>query len=433
MNILAPAVPVSYPSAQPRSTAFAVRINGEPADVLLADKADFVMCECSGPAEITVLVEGDADGAVVRPLAQGIVPSVVGGAVRFAIDGPRNLCLEIPGRKPLFIYANAPETARPSPGDPAVRYFAAGRVHEVGEIVLRDGETLYIEAGAVVRGHVRATGAANVAIRGQGVLDGRQDGRERVRSVIFERCTGVSVSGIVMIEPTSWMLVLACCRGVHIDGLRQIGSCMSSDGIDICGSSDVLVENCCLRNDDDNIAVKSGVFERTRSWQGDVAGVLVRDCIFYNGQPGNVMEIGYELSADRIADIAFENIDVIGAHGEGAVFSIHNGDRAVVENIRWENIRVEHYWDKLVDLRVVKARYNRDPERGHIRGVLFKDIAVTHSVFNPGCSISVMSGHTPDKPVCDVVFDNFRLNGRRVASADDLELHLRNVEGLRFR
>lgn len=435
MNTLSTATLFSHPAAQPRSAHFALWVNGEKADALLAEKADFAVFECSGPVDILVVAEADAFGAQVKPLSAAISPEIDGRTVRFQIDGPRFLCLEIPGIKPFFIYANAPEADKPCLSAPGVRSYAAGHIYNVGEIVLKTGETLYIEAGAVVRGFVRSNGADRVAIRGRGILDGRfhDYGRgDRVRSVIFDRCTQVSVSDIIMIEPTSWMLVFGCCRGVHVNGLKQIGSCMSSDGIDICGSRDVLVENCCLRNDDDNIAVKAGLFDKIYRWSGDVDNVLVRRCVFLNGQPGNVMEIGYELSTERVSNVAFVDIDVINAHGEGAVFSIHNGDRAVVENIRWENIRIEHYWDKLVDFRVVCSRYNRDLERGLIRNVRLKNIRVVQGFFNPGCSVSLISGYNAKKPVTDVLFEDFYLNEKKLTSPDELELHTRNAENIRF-
>ncbi|CAM3031549.1 glycosyl hydrolase family 28 protein [Rariglobus hedericola] len=435
MNTLSPASLYRYHAAQPRSTTFALSVNGEPVATLLAEKADFAVFECTGPTLISIVAESSAADAQVKPLSAGIIPEIENRTIQFQIEGPRNLCIDVPGLKPLFIYANAPEINKPSAGEEGVHFFAAGAIHEAGEIVLKNGETLYIEGGAVVRGFVRSNGATNVAIRGHGILDGRYHSYaqgDRVRSVIFAHCTGVEVSDIIMIEPTSWMLVFACCRDVHVDGLKQIGSCMSSDGIDICASSDVLIENCCLRNDDDNIAIKAGVFEKVLHWTNNVENVIVRHCIFLNGQPGNAMEIGYELSTDRVSNVVFEDIDVINAHGDGAVFSIHNGDRAIVENIRWENIRVEHYWDKLVDFRVVRSRYNRDTERGIIRNIHLKNIRVIHAYFNPGCSTSLISGYTAEKPVHDVHFEDFYLNEKKVMCADELELHTRNTEDIRF-
>ena len=49
MNILSPTTLVSQPLAQPRSACFEIWINGEKADALHAEKADFAVFECVGP------------------------------------------------------------------------------------------------------------------------------------------------------------------------------------------------------------------------------------------------------------------------------------------------------------------------------------------------------------------------------------------------
>lgn len=423
------------PRLQKRSDHYKVWVSDAEVDVLWAESADFAVLECPCPVEFLVRTGGSMEGACIRPLSREITASGDGTSLRFSVQTPQNICVDVPGQKPLFLYINFPEPDRPDPRDPLVHYYAAGQIHEVGQLDLRSGETLYIEAGAVVRGCVRSSQARDVRICGHGILDGSGYSfakGDRVQSIIFEQCEGVVVEDIVMIEPTSWMLVIGCCTNVRVRNLRQIGTCMSSDGIDICGSKDVIVEDCCLRNNDDNIAIKSLNLNGRHSWRGNVENIRIRRCLFLNGQCGNAMEIGYELSADRVSRIVFEDIDVIGAHGEGAVFSIHNGDHATVEDVVWENIRVEHYWDKLVDFRVIQSRYSKDTTRGTIRGVRLKNIHVTHSEFNPGCSISLISGFQPSHPVEDVVFEDFHLNGDKVLDGDQLELHTRNALNVRF-
>src|SRR5260221_14461463 len=153
--------PYQYPRTQPRSTLYRVWVDGRPVEVLHTAVADFAAFDCNGPAEITVEVKAPEPltAAVVRPLGRGITAVWEGRTVRFATSQPQNLCLEIPGHPELFIYANPPEKNRPSPDDPKVRFFRAGQIYEAGEIELKSGETLYIEAGAVLKGCVRANGA----------------------------------------------------------------------------------------------------------------------------------------------------------------------------------------------------------------------------------------------------------------------------------
>jgi len=433
-----PAFSLSLPkvdhSVPQQSTLYRVWVDGQLVKVSHTNMADFAAFECDRPMEIVVEVTKAITEAWIRPLSRGLTPELEENRVHFKISHAQNLCLDLPGQIPLFLYANPPELNRPDARDPKVHFFRSGQVYEVGELELKTDETLYIEAGAVVKGCVRAYDAENIRIGGRGILDGDAGRGKPAQFVVLERCKNVLVEDIIMIEPKSWMLVLGACRGVRVSNLKQIGEVMSSDGIDICGSKDVVIEGCCLLNNDDNVVIKALAVRGSRySWEEDVENIRVRDCVFWNAPCGNAMEIGYELRTARVGDIVFENIDVLCVHGQGAAFSIHNGDRATVENVRWENIRVEHHWDKLVDFRVVHSRYNKDIERGRIRQITLKNIQIVRSPYNAGCTISLISGFDSSKPVEGIVFEDFYFDEKKIMNADDLDLHLRNVRDVTFR
>jgi hypothetical protein len=144
------------------------------------------------------------------------------------------------------------------------------------------------------------------------------------------------------------------------------------------------------------------------------------------------MEIGYETRADRIGDVPFRAIDVMAVHQFGSVFGIHNGDRAGVENITWEDVRVEHHYDKLVDFRILHSRWNRDAQRGHVRGVMLRHIQIDQSPFNEGYTISFIGGWDAGHRVEDVTFEDFRIGVKQVRNPDTASLFTRQAEGLRF-
>lgn len=144
------------------------------------------------------------------------------------------------------------------------------------------------------------------------------------------------------------------------------------------------------------------------------------------------MEIGYETSTEHIHNIRFENIDVLGVHGFGSVFGIHNGDRACVKDVTWDHIRVDHHYDKLVDFRVIKSRWNVDTVRGTIRNINLQNIKVCQSLFNEGYSMSVICGYDPKHRVQSVCFSRFELGGRTITSADEISLATRHVDAIRF-
>lgn len=371
---------------------------------------------------------------IVRPLRLGIVPELdAAGTLRFTLTRPAQLYLEMEGAPDLMLFANPIERDKPAPDDPNVRYFAAGRVHDVGPIRLESGQTLYIEGGALVKGHVIASGAERVRIAGPGILDGRHYQKGEHRLLVFDGCRDVQVEGLCTIGTPSWNLVFGACEDVRVSGVKLIGWVVSSDGIDIVGSKRVRVSDSFFRNNDDCVAIKAldlrgGNIQH--NWGQDTQDVLVERCVMYNDRAGNVMEIGYETRAERISDITFRDIDVIGAHGEGGVFTIHNGDRARVENVRYEDIRVEHFYDKLIDFRIMPSRYSKDASRGHISGVHLKGIRTIEDRFN---CVSLIGGFGPENVVRDVVIEDFQIGDRRILDADGLHLFLKHAEGVEFR
>jgi hypothetical protein len=433
-----------YPQSLNRSSVYRATVNEIPLDVLSHSAADHTSFECLGEVTIRLDVAGPVGAVTVRPLRLGITPEVREGRVTFTVRGPQNLQIEIEGRPLLYVYALPP--AVPAPTGPKVRRFEGGKIHEAGLIVLGEGETCWIEAGAVVRGSIRATGVSGVRIGGYGLLDGgywvEHEDRRR-KAIVLDHCRQACVETILMVSPCHWMVVLGACEDVLVDGVRQIADDMSSDGIDIAGSSRVRISGCCLHNGDDNIAIKAihnkaGEDDRVpvgfpdEDWKGNVEDVVVSGCMFYNIHGGSAMEIGYETSTEHIRNIRFEDIDVLAVHQFGSVFGIHNGDRARVENVVWDDIRVEHHFDTLIDIRVLRSRWNLDAERGHVNNITLRNVKARQSIHNSGYTVSIICGYDAEHPVTGVVIENFELGGRLVKNADDLDLVTRHAHEITF-
>jgi hypothetical protein len=442
--------PHLYPAALPRSNWFQAKVNDLSLDVLHHQAAHHTSFECNGlvTVQLTLALANNAAAADVkiRPLRLGIVARREGQRITFDVPGPQNLQIEIPGAPLLYVYALPP--AAPSPTGPKVRLFEAGKIHDAGLVVLGEGETLWIEAGAVMRGSIRAAAVSGVRIGGYGILDGSywvEHLDTRRKAIVLDHCKASSIETILMVSPCHWMIVLGACADISVSGVRQIADDMSSDGVDIAGSQRVRVTGCCLHNGDDNIAIKaigntSHPSERAltpmgladEGWKYDVEDIVVSGCTFYNIHGGSAMEIGYETSTPHIRNIRFENIDVLAVHQFGSVFGIHIGDRAHVENVIWENIRVEHHYDKLVDLRVVKSRWNVDAERGRVSNITLRNIKAVQSTSNAGYTVSVIAGYDAQHPITGVSFENFELGGRVVQNGDELDLVTRNAHGITY-
>ena len=455
---------VTYPAPQGADKAadFAVKVNGREIFVHDSQVAAFAYFSFGGKVKISVIPDRDVDKVDIRPKSRAIACSVEGRAIDFELDRPCNLSVEINGdiKRPLFLFANPLEQDPPKPGDENVRYFEAGKIHHAGEIELTSGQTLYIAGGAIVRGRIKAEGAENVRVLGRGLLDG--SGRDyKTQMVKLSGCSNVELNGIIVFNSFGWTLVPVKSDNVRFFNVKVVGWRDNDDGVDIVGCRNLSVESCFLRTKDDCIAVKASpaYFEGGESGLSNVENVRVIDSILWNAEWGNAMEIGFELQTGSIRDVLFRNCDII--HVErGGTFTIHNGDFATVENVRFEDIRVEDSRDKLIELRIGLSIYSADcpwefhrqnpqrkksplgqwlaldaeqlqkyaARRGHIRNVHFKGVAVT----GPELAKSYLIGYDDTHGVEDVLLENLQFNGRRIMSAEAGNFTIETARNVQF-
>lgn len=455
---------VTYPAPDSarRAVDFSVTVNGK--EVFVYDNAVSAMAGFSFEGGVTIEVASahDLRWVDIRPRSLAIPVSVSPNKLTFKITKPGQLSIERNGEhtRPLYIFASPLEKDAPRPNDPNVRYFAPGKIHDVGTLTLKDNETVYIAGGAVVRGNIEATDARNISIRGRGILDASR--LEKGRLVRLWRCQNIDIEGITIVDSPGWTLVLLDCDNVTIRNHNQVCWRNGSDGIDLVGTSKVRVRDCFLRNNDDNIVVKSFSInpETYYSQPGkgrDVTDILVERCVIWNMPWGNAFEIGFELRCKTVNDITFRDCDLIHVD-RGAALSIHNGDEATVENIVYENIRVEDAPHKLIDLAVFWSQYSTDRpatqeertrqymqgawdgvlrvppgqqvayarNRGKIRNIVFRNIAVTDGQF----PYSILYGYDAQHPIENVRFEKLTIHGRPVRSLKEGRFSVENATGI---
>jgi hypothetical protein len=211
----------------------------------------------------------------------------------------------------------------------------------------------------------------------------------------------------------------------------------------------VLVENIFVRTNDDCVVVKN---------LGDVDthDITVRRAVLWNMPTGgNGLEIGFETRNRPIHGVRFEDIDII--HVErGSAISIHNGDAAAVEDVAFDDIRVEDARRKLIDFAVVYAQYGADrpatdeensrrldrggawdgllsytpeekPERARFRGHI-RDVRVTNlHVVEGALPYSVLAGFDREHAVENVVIEGLQYLGRPIRSAAEAGFSIENA------
>ena len=378
---------------------------------------------------VTVDCTMPLDKVRVLPMSAGITPSTESeNRISFRADKPFKISIERRGRKsPLLLFADAPEKGAPAPSAPKVRYFGPG-THEAGRIDLTDGETLYLAAGAVVDGCVRAKGE-NITICGRGLLTGdsysRFKGPGRYLLDLVD-CSNVTVRDVMLSGSFSWSLVLSNCDGVLIDNVKIMNSNMiNDDAVDICNSRNVTVRNSFFRAQDDIIAVKGMGDDRDAPPARDI---LVENCVFWTDR-ANAFRIGYECNAEEMADIRARNIDVIHCskdfrkpsdYWSNAIFWLQPSNGMRLSDCTFEDIRVnaDEQGTILVQAEPRMCRCGGIPYKtaGQVRNCTFRNITVEGAPDEDGkrrpCLI-VVRGPSGNENVRNVTFENVRCYGEQ--------------------
>lgn len=407
----------------PVSPDFTLHVDGRPTPVHHTPVASYALVPWDRPAQVTVSPAFTFERCEIRPLRHGKGVRK-GEHICFDIREPMHLSIEFDGRlrQPLLLFADEP---LPEPANPT-RVFPPG-VHDIGVATLHSGDRIHLAPGSVVRGAFHADHASDIAITGHGVLDGsafpRGPGIKHKPNLLgFRRCTDVRVEGLTLIGAPTWDVVPRECQRVTFRNLKLVSWSDSDDGFDLVGCKDVLIDRCFARTKDDCVAIKACANQGFDVGCADVERIVVQGCAFWNAEWGNALEIGYETRCATMRDITFRDIDILHAEPErwtsGGVLTIHNGDRATVEDVRYENIRIEDAGHKLIDLKITLDRYSKDDQRGHIRRITFKDIAIVDGPLAP----SIIQGYDADHIVRDVTIDHLTHHGQHVTTLLDAHL-----------
>ena len=380
----------------------------------------FTSFEMDSPAVVTVRPKIARDMRRVRILPASApvkMRSLPDGALELAVERPCHFSVEPDGRRnPLLVFANPPERNAPDENDPKVKVYGPG-VHlggANGRIELRDGETLYLKAGAFVKGGIYATGK-DIRICGRGVLDCSPWEHWKGPTgyaVHFLGCRNATVEDITVRGAFHWTVVPMNCDGVTVRNVKICGGrVQNDDGINPCNSRDVLIEGCFLRTDDDCIAAKGLNIEN-----GNCENVTVRDCVFWCDR-ARIVLMGHESRAPYMRNFLFENCDVV--HFQMPVFLLEPGEEMRLENIRVKDFRINT--DKsdrkmyIVSASPVVNRYMRTKVPGHISDCAFENVSVTGERVE--CRFK-LSGNDETHKTANVTIAGASLYGEPVKAGD---------------
>lgn len=421
-----------------KSELYSVRIDGTERDVYHTEFFDFVYA-VKEKEEINVEIEVSKpfEKVVIRPYSSKVNFKTENTKITFSMTGKERAIVELDDalESPLYIllgeYIPCPEKAD--------YVFESGKAYNIGALELTSNQVVYIEEGAVVSGYFKSRMADNIKICGNGIVYGgnwhkwdENSGEQLIVPVLGEN---IEIRGITLLDGGSWHIVPVACKNVLIEDVNILGKVITGDGIDIVGCENVTIRNCFIRANDDCISVKAVEFQDP-SGCTDVKNILVENCLFWNAEFGNTLEIGYETRCDEISDIIFKNCDIVHCQYEGnqsgGVLTIHNADRAEVHDIYYENIRIEDAQEKFIDIKTLDSKYSKDRERGMIHDIYFKNIEIVDGVF----PVSIIRGYEMKNEICrphGFYFENIVVHDKKIETVNDMRMVVELSNDIEFR
>ncbi len=414
-----------------------------------AEEASFIYFDTDETVTVELEANKDFSDIRIRPLSKNIQPEVRGRNIKFSA-GVGQYTVELDGHhNALHIFINPIKNYDIDINDKNVIYFGEG-VHRPGAIELKSGQTLFVDAGAVVHASVRAEDCENIKILGHGVID--YETFERHDPLIwgydgltnFVRCKNVTVDGVILKDSSWWTITAFNCDNLLIDNAKAIGMWRyNSDGFDMVNSSNVIIRNCFLRTFDDSIVFKGlKIFENGKNLGYDTKNVenhLVENCVIWCDW-GRSLEIGAETCADEYVNIKYKNCDLI--HNESVALDIQNGDRANVHNVSYENINVEYskYENRgkiqenddqkyeprneilpadLMFADMYVGVWSKDMIYGHTHDIYYKNITVYMDDEVPMPFVQFKGG-TPENWAENITVENLVINGKRITDLSEI-------------
>ncbi len=299
-------------------------------------------------------------------------------------------------------------------------------------------------------GLININDAKNVKISGGGTIDGRGQkwwdkywalrkeyepkglrwasdyDAERVRMMVIWKSSDVKIENLNLRRSGFWTVQIVYSDHVSVDKVKiSDNTGPSTDGVDIDSSAYVLVQNCDIDNNDDDICLKAG-----RDFDGlrvnrPTEYVVIKNNMIRRG--GGVISFGSETSGGIRHVVALDNTGI--GTKEGVRFKSAKTRGGFVEDILVRGLKMENVplpftftlnWNPAFSYATIPAGMKDYPsywtvmntpvlpaERGYCA---FRNIRIENVEITGATRIFSASG-LPEKPIANVSFSNITAQG----------------------
>ena len=321
-----------------------------------------------------------------------------------------------------------------------------------GTILLKSGVELHLLKNAVLlgstnsahylklsrwKGLVMAEGQNNLAITGEGLIDGQgralalgidslfyagqlesrhydfknKRPKERMRPQCIEmvRCKNIRISGITIKNAASWVQTYELCENLVIDNIRvESDAYWNNDGMDIGDCKNVRITNCYVDTADDGICLKSHFSEHFND------SIYIADCQVRTS--ASAVKFG-TASKGGFKNVVVKNIKVFDTFR--SAIALEAVDGGTLENVLVDGIEASNTGNAVF---IRLGHRNTKGEVGQVRNITIKNIKVEVCFERPDYRYDIRG---PDLPFFHNIFPSSitGIPGHFVEN-----VHLENIE-----
>ena len=309
---------------------------------------------------------------------------------------------------------------------------------------------------------IYAEGRKNIAITGEGVLDGqgepwwklKEEGKgsekllyemgggdvpvaDRVfdgkngralRPAFFQpvHCTNVLVAGVRFRYGAMWTIAPTYCESVVIKSVTVItsgerGRTPNGDGVDVSSCRNVLIEDCTFDTGDDCIAIKAGRDRDGLRVALPTENVVIRNCTFSHGHGGIV--IGSETSG------GVRNVYAYGCSFKGTDRMVRiktaRGRGGAVEDLWFTDLRGEEIAEEAIHINALYSGTRLPAGSLSASTPRVRNVSFARIVCSSGKGYAVELLGLPEMPIGNISFDSLTMSTAR-------GIHCADVRNVRF-
>lgn len=361
-----------------RISPLSLDIQGQNAGTNLTFSMDQVQGTDSTPRYLVVQINALEKLVILGDPSETNVPAPTGPGIFNVVTGYAADATGATYTQPAIQNAVNAASSYGTPGHPGIVYVPPGLYKVRADLLLKNNVDFYLAPGSVLKADANianytvfggtigpvltVNNAQNVTIRGRGEVDASgialmdllsqtppvflsQSTAHPRRRIIRTNNNGTSsnvkINGVLCKDASGWSLELKRTLGVQAQNVKvlnhkNINWKIENDGIDVCSSSDALVNQCFVMTIDDAVCAKA-----TDAVMGSMDNVLFSNNVFWNWSAG--VKAGMQ-NDHPMNGVVFRNIDIVHCRRAVAVdtkTSQDLGKSIPIEGVLFDQIRTE--------------------------------------------------------------------------------------------